>query len=71
MRRRLQSLVEKHDPANLPPNRLREIRAVELFEHLGTSAAREGLEALAQGNPAASLTRAARAAAERLRRLSP
>jgi hypothetical protein len=71
MRRRLQSLVEKHDPANLPPNRLREIRAVELLEHLGVPAAREVLEALAQGNPAASLTRAARAAAERLQRLSP
>lgn len=67
MSRRLSSLITKHDPANLPPERLRTMRALEILEHLGTPAAQDLLAILAKGNPAASLTRAAHAASERLR----
>ncbi len=70
VRRRLQVLLEKHDPATLSSDRLRAIRAVELLEHLGTPPAVALLDRLAQGNPHASLTRAARAAVERLRRVA-
>src|SRR6202035_3853939 len=65
-RRRLQNLAEKHNPADLPADRLRGLRTVEVLEHLAVPAARELLESLGQGTPAATLTRAARAAAERL-----
>jgi RNA polymerase sigma factor (sigma-70 family) len=50
------------------PARLRELRAVEVAEHIGTARARELLSAWAGGAEEALLTREARAAVERLKR---
>jgi hypothetical protein len=64
-KRRLQALLARLD-GPLPPARLREVRAVEALERLGSPAAVALLQALAQGAPAARLTREARASLERL-----
>jgi hypothetical protein len=66
-RRRLDGLLKRLDA---PPSgeRLRELRAVEVLERIGTPEARRVLEALAKGEPDARLTREAKAA---LGRLSP
>jgi WD40 repeat protein len=69
-RRRLERLHEKLQPAR-SPDRLRELRAVEVLEALGTPQAREVLRALAGGSPQAGLTREARAALDRLARRRP
>jgi RNA polymerase sigma factor (sigma-70 family) len=50
--------------------RLRQLRAVEILEHVGTSEARRLLEVLAAGVPAADLTQEAKASLERLARRS-
>jgi WD40 repeat protein len=47
------------------PERLRQVRAVEVLERLGTPAARAVLEALAKGGPDARLTQEARASLAR------
>jgi WD40 repeat protein len=49
------------------PELLRHIRTVEVLERIATPAAREVLEALAKGAPAARLTREAKASLERWR----
>jgi hypothetical protein len=49
------------------PDRLRQLRAVEVLEKIGTAEAQEVLTALAQGVPVARLTREARTALRRLR----
>jgi RNA polymerase sigma factor (sigma-70 family) len=67
LRRRLESLLESCDLAK-SPRQLREVRAVEVLEHLGTPAARKLLEALAGGATEARLTQEAKAA---LRRVLP
>lgn len=64
--RRLQSLITKLDPVNPSPQRLRDLRAVELLEYLGTTEAREQLRRLADGAPQARLTLDAAAALGRL-----
>jgi WD40 repeat protein len=46
--------------------RLRRQRGLEVLEHIGTAEAREVLEALAKGDPEATLTEEARAAVKRL-----
>jgi hypothetical protein len=52
------------------PEALRQLRAVEALEWVGTPAARQALEHLAGGAPGATLTRAAAAALHRLRQRS-
>jgi WD40 repeat protein len=64
-RRRLEQILN-----GLGQGRLQGLRAVEVLECVGTSAAREALRKLAQGAPDASLTRAAAAASQRLARRS-
>jgi hypothetical protein len=60
--RRVEQLLAK--PAGA--DRLRDVRAVEALEHIGTSDAREVLQNLAKGSAEARLTREAKAALERL-----
>ena len=66
-RRRAEELLAAIDPYALPPGRLREIRAVQALERIGTPEARRLLEALAAGEPLAPLTHDAKAAVGRLR----
>jgi WD40 repeat protein len=65
-RRRIERLLKKHDPAQLSARALRELRAVEILEEIGTPQARRLLQALSQGAPQARLTREAQAAVKRL-----
>jgi hypothetical protein len=66
----VEKLVERlDDPGTIPPC-LRELRAVEALERIGSAEARHLLEAVASGPPDALLTREARMALERLRRKS-
>jgi RNA polymerase sigma factor (sigma-70 family) len=65
-RRRIEQLIDKGDKAELSPERLRELRAVEALEHLGSPAARRLLKTLAEGAPEAWLTQEAKGALKRL-----
>src|SRR5207245_2596084 len=62
VRRRLGVLAEKQAKAelNLPPDRLRAVRVVEILELIGTPEARTVLAPLAQGAGEASLTQEAK-----------
>jgi hypothetical protein len=64
VRQRLERLLAKHFVPTV--EQLRELRAVELLELIGTSEAREELQALARGVPDARLTSAAKSALSRL-----
>jgi hypothetical protein len=64
-RRRLGQVLEKLDPLK-SPQRLRELRAVEVLEGIASPRARRLLEGLAQGMPEAGLTQEARASLRRL-----
>jgi hypothetical protein len=64
-RRRLEQVLEKLGPLK-SPQRLRELRAVEVLEALGSPRARRLLEGLAQGLPQARLTQEARGSLRRL-----
>ncbi len=64
LRRRVDVLLERLDPMRCP-QRLREWRAVEVLEHIGSEAAREHLRKLAGGATGAPLTQDAKAALER------
>lgn len=66
VRKRVEKLATKLDAFNPSPARLRELRALEVLERIGTPEARRILESLALGVPEAGLTRDAR---ESLRRL--
>jgi RNA polymerase sigma factor (sigma-70 family) len=68
VRRRAQDFLDRFDPATLKPERLRQLRAVELLEGIATPAARDVLSELAKGAAEAPLSREAAAALERLRR---
>jgi WD40 repeat protein len=64
-RLRLEQVLEKLDPLK-SPQRLRELRAVEVLEALGSPRARRLLDGLAQGLPQARLTQEARGSLRRL-----
>jgi hypothetical protein len=66
LRRRLDQLLEQLEAPVTAPERLQQLRAVEVLEHVGSPEAREVLEKLAGGAPEARLTREARAALDRL-----
>jgi hypothetical protein len=65
MRQRLEQLLRKVEPSR-SPDRLREVRAIEVLEHIGTSEAEQLLQTLAKGAPEARLTQEAKASLERL-----
>jgi RNA polymerase sigma factor (sigma-70 family) len=67
-RRRLQSLVDALELPLASGKQLQALRAVEALEYMGTQEAREVLRRLAEGTPAARLTREARASLGRLDR---
>jgi WD40 repeat protein len=62
--RRIEEIL-KRIKGDIPPERLRLLRSVEVLEHAGTLEARQVLEALADGAPQARLTQEARAARAR------
>ncbi len=64
---RLEQLIAKANNPALAPNGLRQIRMVEVLEHIGTKEAQQLLHTLAQGAPAAYLTEQAQAALKRLK----
>lgn len=68
---RAKRLLEKLDGPITRPDQLRALRVVEVLEHIGSSDARDLLQALAQGAPQARLTREAKQALDRLNRLPP
>jgi hypothetical protein len=72
-KRRLQALLADLEPqlvGGSPPQRLRELWAVQVLESLGTAEARQVLQVLAKGVPEASLTREAQSALARLTKRS-
>jgi hypothetical protein len=66
--RRVAELLKKLDAGAASGGALRETRALEVLEAVGTPEARKVLEGLAKGAPDAALTREARASLERLAR---
>jgi hypothetical protein len=68
VRRRTEQFLDRFDPPTPAPDRLRQLRAIELLEAIATPAAREVLSELAKGAAEAPLSRDAAAALERLRR---
>jgi WD40 repeat protein len=64
-RRRITDILEARDPAKWP-ERLRQVRAIEILELIATPSAIELLRDLAQGAPDACLTQEAKAAVQRL-----
>src|SRR5262249_20943196 len=71
VRRRVEQLLEKVQEWAPPPERLREVRAVDVLERAATPEARKLLHELAKGAPEARLTREARAALDRLAKRAP
>jgi hypothetical protein len=67
-RRRIEALLELRDreTSEPPPEKLRALRAIEILEWAGTADAQEVLRRLGRGQPEVRLTRAARAALDRL-----
>jgi dipeptidyl aminopeptidase/acylaminoacyl peptidase len=67
-RERIEGLLDKlHGPLTLS-TRMKELRAIEVLEHIGTPEARRVLQILATGTPEARLTQEATASLERLAR---
>jgi WD40 repeat protein len=64
LRRRVEAILEKLPP--ISPEQLRQLRAVQVLEYMGTSAAQRQLQRLAEGDPEAGLTQAAKRALKRL-----
>jgi WD40 repeat protein len=67
-KRRIEELLVTMESEYAVPSRLRELRAIEALERIGTSAARELIAILATGHPDAHLTREARSVLSRLQR---
>src|SRR5262249_27007738 len=65
-RRRMEQLLDKLATRPLPPNTLRDLRAIEVLENIATQEARELLRKLAAGAAEVRLTCEAKAALERL-----
>ncbi len=65
MRQRVEQLLRKVETSR-SPDRFREVRGIEVLEHIGTSEAEQLLQTLAQGAPEARLTQEAKASLERL-----
>ncbi len=59
VRRRVSQLLQPLDPRHLTPKRVFQVRALEVFGHIGTPAARGFVERLTRGNPRAWLTQEA------------
>ncbi len=66
VRRRAREFLDRFDKAELSPERLKQLRAVELLEGIGTPAAKALLAELAKGAAGAPLTLDAAAALARL-----
>jgi HEAT repeat protein len=71
LRLRLNVVLRKLEPEELPPERLRAVRAVQVLEYAGTAEARRLLKELAGGVEGAWLTRQAKEALGRLARRGP
>jgi WD40 repeat protein len=67
-RRRAEELLARVQGAESSAERLREVRAVEILEHIGTADALRILKSLSDGAPEARLTREAKSSLERLAR---
>ncbi len=65
VRRRVEELLEKLEAPRKASRLLRDLRAVEMLERMGTPEARQLLETLARGAPAARLTREAQGSRHR------
>ena len=65
-RKRIEELLEAVRASAASPENLRNLRAVEVLEHIGTPEARDVLRSLANGAPEARLTRDAKASLQRL-----
>jgi hypothetical protein len=65
MRQRLKEVLSKLEPA-ASPERLRALRAIRVLEYIGTSEAKDHLQALSKGVPEVRLTCEAKASLERL-----
>jgi hypothetical protein len=68
VRRRMERLLERLDAPITDADRLRELRAIEVLEDIGTPEAKAILEKLATGTPGLTITREAKAALARLKR---
>jgi hypothetical protein len=68
VRRRAERLLEKLDAPDPSPTHLRELRGLEVLEHIGTPEAQRLLQTLAGGAKGALLTREAQASLDRLTR---
>lgn len=68
-RQRIEQLLNEIGRSRLAPERLRSMRAVETLEHIRSADSQAVLQSLARGALEAPLTRAARAALDRLNRL--
>jgi hypothetical protein len=66
VRRRIEKLLGRLNYPLTSPKTIRELRAVEVLEHIGTAQARQVLQQLSRGAPGSRLTDAARASLERL-----
>jgi WD40 repeat protein len=65
MRQRVEHLLLKLEPSH-SPDRLRELRAIEILEHIATLEAKHLLHTLSKGTPEARITQEAKASLERL-----
>jgi len=66
VRQRVERLLEQLEGPIISPDRLRELRAIEALERIGSPEARRLLQDLAKGAPEARLTQEAKAADKRL-----